>query len=97
MVDEAATRLKKQVSVRNAVQFLETLEDSELFRLEPVSEDVFRAATDRFVEWTDLDASLTDFVVAAHASDLGVDHVLTFDGHYEAFDVTILLYRRVDR
>lgn len=96
VVDEAATRLKKQASVRNAVSFLATLGESSLYHLEPVSEDVFDDATERFVEWTDLDASLTDFIVAAQMAALEVDHILTYDRHFDAFDVTTLPYHRQD-
>ncbi len=92
IVDEAATRLKKQASMRNATAFLTTLDQSRLYQFESVSEDVFAAAKDTFVEWTDLGASFTDFVVAAHMADLEIDHVLTYDRHYDAFDVTTLPY-----
>lgn len=93
IVDEAATRLKKQVSMRNAASFLTTLEESTLYRFESVSEDVFDDAAATFLEWTDLDASFTDFVVATHANDLEIDHIVTYDRHYDAFDVTTLPYR----
>ena len=93
IVDEAATRLKKQASMRNAASFLTTLEESTLYQFKSVSEDVFDDASATFVEWTDLDASLTDFTVAAHMDALGVDHILTYDRHYDAFDVTTLPYR----
>jgi predicted nucleic acid-binding protein len=93
IVDEAATRLKKQASMRNAASFLATLDESTLYQFESVSEDVFDGAKATFVEWTDLDASLTDFTVAAHMESLEVDHILTYDRHYDAFDVTTLPYR----
>mgnify|MGYP000427533781 CR=1 FL=1 len=93
IVDEAATRLKKQASMRNAASFLMTLGESTLYQFEGVSADVFDAAKTMFVEWTDLDASFTDFVVAAHMDELEVDHILTYDRHYDAFDVTTLPYR----
>jgi predicted nucleic acid-binding protein len=96
IVDEAATRLKKQASIRNAATFLTTLEQSDLYQFESVSQEVFEAATDRFVEWTDLDASLTDFIVASHMAELGVEHILTYDRHYDAFDVTTLPYHRIE-
>jgi len=94
IVDEAATRLKKQASMRNATTFLTTLDESDLYQLESVSPDVFNDAIDTFIEWTDLDASLTDFIVASHMDELEVDHILTYDRHYDAFDVTTLPYRR---
>lgn len=93
IVDEAATRLKKQVSMRNAATFLTTLDESTLYQFEPVSEDVFGDAKETFTEWTDLDAAFTDFVVAAHMDALEIDHILTFDRHYDAFEVTPLPYR----
>jgi predicted nucleic acid-binding protein len=93
IVDEAATRLKKQASMRNAASFLTTLDESTLYQFESVSEAVFDDAKATFVEWTDLDASFTDFVVTAHMDALGVDHILTYDQHYDAFDVTTLPYR----
>jgi predicted nucleic acid-binding protein len=93
IVDEAATRLKKKSSMQNAARFLETLDDSDLYRLESVSEAVFTESREMFLEWTDLGASLTDFVVARHMASLDIDHVLTYDQHYDAFDLTTLPYR----
>jgi predicted nucleic acid-binding protein len=93
IVDEAATRLKKQASMRNAASFLTTLDESTLYQVAAVSEGVFAEAKTMFVEWTDLDASFTDFVVAAHMAELEVEYILTFDRHYDAFDVTTLPYR----
>ncbi len=94
IVDEAATRLKKQASMRNAATFLTTLNESDLYQRESVTAEVFDDATETFIEWTDLDASLTDFIVASHMAELGVDHILTYDRHYDAFDVTTLPYRK---
>ena len=96
IVDEAATRLKRQASIRNAASFLTTLDESTLYQFESTPEDVFGDAKARFVEWTDLDASLIDFTVVAHMDALGVDHILTYDRHYDAFDVTPLPYRNQD-
>jgi predicted nucleic acid-binding protein len=96
IVDEAATRLKKQASMRNAASFHTTLDESTLYQFEAVSEDVFRDGKEMFVEWTDLDGSFTDFVVAAHMDALEVEHILTYDRHYDAFDVTTLPYRSRD-
>lgn len=93
IVDEAATRLKKRASIRMASSFLTTLEDSRLYQTEYVPEEVFEEATNTFIEWTDLNASFTDFVVAQHMSELEIDHIGTYDQHYDAFDVTTLPYR----
>lgn len=93
VIDESATRLKKQASMRNAAKFLSTLDESSLYRVEFVTEPIFGDALDRFVDWSDQSASLTDFVVAHHMANLGISHILTFDQHYGAFEVTMLPYR----
>jgi hypothetical protein len=93
IVDEAATRLKKQASVRNAGKFLTTIRESRLYTRESVPDDAFETASQRFIEWTELDASFTDFVVAAHMEAAGIDHIATYDEHYDAFDVTTVPYR----
>lgn len=92
VVDEAATRLKKQASMRNAARFLQAVDESTLYRIERVPAEVFDAASATFVDWDDLDASFTDFVVAKHMDDLGVDHLVTYDRHFDAFDITTLPY-----
>ncbi|MDB2265607.1 hypothetical protein PN416_17310 [Halorubrum ezzemoulense] len=70
-----------------------TLDESSLYQFEAVSESVVIDAKETFIEWTDLDASFTDFVVATHMDELDVDQVLTYDRHYDAFDVTTLPYQ----
>ncbi|AUX07712.1 hypothetical protein AArcSl_0054 [Halalkaliarchaeum desulfuricum] len=93
IVDEAATRLKKQASMRNATSFLTTLDESTLYQFESVTGDVFNDAKATFVEWTDLNASFTDFIIATHMDHLEIDHILTYDRHYNTFDVTTLPYQ----
>lgn len=92
IVDEAATRLKRRAGMPNARRFVETLEESSVFRLERVPDATFDSASDRFVEWADQDASMTDFVVATHMETVDVDHIVTYDRHYDAFDLTTLPY-----
>lgn len=93
IVDEAATRLKKRSSVQMASTFLTTLDESHLYRFEYVPRDVFEQATETFAEWTDPNASLTDFIVAQHMTELAIDHIVTYDRHYDCFDVTAVPYR----
>ena len=84
IVDETATRLEKQASMRQAAAFLTTLGESSLYQFECVSADVFEEARETFADWTDQDASFTDCVVSAHMADLELDHILTYDQHYDA-------------
>jgi hypothetical protein len=92
-VDEAATRLKKRASQERGATMFATLDDSALYRLDVVGEDVVAEAAERFADWEDHGGSFTDFVVAAHADAEELDHVLSFDRHLEAFDVTTVPYR----
>lgn len=92
VVDEAATRLKKRAGMPNAERFLGTLEESTLLRLDRLPDGVFAAAVERFRAWTDHGASMTEFVVATHMADLGVDHLLTFDRDFAAFELTTIPY-----
>lgn len=92
IVDETATRLKKRASIRHATTFLSTLDESTVYRFETVSDEAFEATKETFLEWTDLNASFTDFVVVSHMHHLEVDHVATYDDHFDSFDVTTLPY-----
>lgn len=93
IVDESATRLKKVAALQHAGKFLQAVDESDLYRLEFVSEDAFHGAKKRFIAGTELDASFTDFVIAAHMSEMGVDHFVTDDSHFEAFGDTRHPYR----
>lgn len=86
-IDEAATRLKKRASLRYAGLMFDAVDESELFRFEHLPEQVFDAARTKFLEWEDNAASFTDFLVASHMDELGVDHIATYDRHYQLFDV----------
>lgn len=92
IIDEAATRLKKKVSLRNAVTFLETVRDSQYFVFESTPASAFTHATERFSEWDELDASMTDFIIASHMEELGIDYIATYDSDFGAFDVTTVPY-----
>lgn len=89
-LDEAATRLKKRASLRYAELLFKAIEESDLFRFERVPEEPFEQACARFVEWDDNDASFTDFVIACHMEEMDVDHIATYDRHYQLFDITTL-------
>lgn len=79
--------------MRNAAALVSTLESSDVYRLESVCDAAFESAMNRFVEWTDPGASFTEFVVVSHMDASDIDHIATFDSHFDAFDVTTLPYR----
>lgn len=89
-LDEAATRLKKRASLRYAELLFRAVDESGLFRFERVSDSAFKQARERFVEWDNNDASFTDFVITCHMNELGVNHIATYDSHYQLFDVVTI-------
>lgn len=94
VLDEVATRLRYRVGHDRAVTALETVEASDLYHVALVSESVYEAGKTIFVEFGDQPLSLTDAVILAHADRLDVDHVLTYDGDFDAFDCTVLPHVR---
>lgn len=91
-VDEAATQLKRRASMGNPGKFLAVLDESALYHFEPTPAETLGLSMTRFSEWSDLEASFTDFVIATHMEELEIDHLLTFDRHFEAFEMTTLPY-----
>lgn len=91
-IDEAATRLKKRASMKHVESFFAALQESDLFRVEYVPEPVFDDARDQFVAWDDQSGSFTDFAIAAHAEELDIDHLATYDSDFGAFDLTTVPY-----
>jgi len=87
VVDEAATRLKKRAGMPEATAFLDALEDSEYFVVEPLTADTFSRARERFRDWDDNDASFTDFAIGVQMEARELDHVMTFDSDLGLFDV----------
>lgn len=75
VLDEVATRLRYRVDHDRAVTALETVEASELYRLEFVDEGLYDAGRSVFETVDDQALSLTDAVIVAHVDDLGIDHV----------------------
>lgn len=94
-LDEAATRLKRKATMRQAARLLTAVAESEYLRLERVPDAAFDDARDRFVEWDDYTASFTDFVVISHMNALGVAHLATYDSDFDAFEITTLPYLNV--
>lgn len=89
-LDEAATRLKKKASFRYADSLFKAVETSDMFQFNRISDKAFEKACERFIQWNDNDASFTDFVIASHMDEIGVDHIATYDRHYQLFDLVTI-------
>lgn len=87
IVDEAATRLKKRAGMPETTAFLNALDGSQYFDLEPLDSESFRTVRSRFREWDDNDASFTDFTIGVQMEVLQLEHVMTFDSDLAVFDV----------
>lgn len=93
VLDEAATRLKKRASLRYAESLFTAVDESDLFRFERVPDAAFEQARSRFIEWDGNDASFTDFSVGCHMKEIDIDHIATYDRHYELFDVVAIPHK----
>ncbi|GAB3023048.1 type II toxin-antitoxin system VapC family toxin [Natronobiforma cellulositropha] len=94
VLDETVTRLRYRVSHDRAVTALETVHSSAVFRFELVDEEVYEAGRSIFETYDDQQLSLTDATIVAHMDRLGLDHVLTYDSDFRAFECTVLPHTR---
>lgn len=84
VIDELCTLLKKRVGHERAKLALETLDASDSVNVRYVGKETFLAARDAFLAAGSMnEASFTDVVIAEHAAELDVDHVLAYDGDFE--------------
>ncbi|MFB6283330.1 MAG: type II toxin-antitoxin system VapC family toxin [Halobacteria archaeon] len=90
VVDEAATRLKKRTSNKYTEAFIETIGSSGIYEEKITGDTEYSKAKETFLERTKLDAAFTDHLVAAHMKELNIDHIVTFDTHYDSFNLTTL-------
>ncbi|MDL5362328.1 type II toxin-antitoxin system VapC family toxin [Halalkalicoccus sp. NIPERK01] len=91
VLDEAVTRLRRYTSHAVATDALTLLYSSDAIRLRRVTDDVFDDAVSRFERYDDHgEISFTDHVIAAHADALGIHHVYTYDGDFDAFGLTVV-------
>ena len=82
VVDETVTLLLIRHSHAAAVDFLDTMEQSKVMRLEWIGPERFRAAADLFRRHGDKHWSFTDCVSFAVMRDLGMLDAFTTDHHY---------------
>ena len=82
VADETVTLLLVRHSHRAAVDFLETIEQSEALRLEWIDPARFYAAADSFRKHGDKTWSFTDCVSFAVMRELRVRDAFTTDGHF---------------
>lgn len=90
VVDETATTLLARGGHGVAATAVERLRDSSLLRVRHVDPSTYEAACDRFVAFDDQPLSFTDHVIGLQARSEGADHVLTFDGGFEALGLSVL-------
>lgn len=90
VVDEVGTTLLSRVGHDRAAEAVEFLRRSVAIHVLHVDPDTYDQALDRFVEFDDQTASVTDHVIAVQAIDRNVECVLSFDGDFAVFGLTTL-------
>lgn len=90
VLDEVATRLRRRANHGRALNALATVVDNNVYAIEFTNASVFRAARQRFEAFDDQPLSFTDCAVVSHMEALGLDHLLSFDDDFAAFDCTVI-------
>lgn len=90
VLDEVTTRLRWRVTHARALHALTTVVDNGLYAIEFTNPAVFYSATERFAEFDDQPLSFTDCAIASHMATLDIDHLLSFDDDFAAFDCTVI-------
>lgn len=90
VLDEVVTRLRMHAGYEAASEALAAIHDGSTVRCERVSAADLTAAIDRFRTYPDHELSFTDHVIVAQMERLDLDHVLTYDGDFAAFDYTTI-------
>lgn len=90
VLDELATLLVTTGRHDHAQAALSTLADSEAISIERERTDVFEQARETFLAYDDREISFTDHYCVANMNERSIDHVLAFDGDYEALGCTAI-------
>jgi predicted nucleic acid-binding protein len=64
---------------------LNTVMDSDLFRIHHCSEEVYEAAKDEFLQYESREISIQEAVLALCAKDLEVHHIMTWDSDFTRY------------
>jgi len=73
---------------------LNTVVDSDLFRLHHCPEDLYKAAKDEFLQYDPREISIQEAVLAVHAKDLEIHHIMTWDSDLTRYNDDMTLYPR---
>lgn len=88
VLSETATLLRMRLSHSKAVEALETIRNSELFRVKSLTEKQFEKTCSQFKQYNDQEISFVDHSNAVLADDLGIEHIFAFDSDFGTFDIT---------
>lgn len=90
VLDELATLLQSRASHRTAATALDRVGSSGLISVLSVDDTAFQRTVERFRRYDDHAISFTDHTIGVQADRRDVDHVLAFDGDFEALGLTTI-------
>ena len=93
VLDETITRVRYDVGHRQAVEFLELIEEAEklgFLRIMHVDEDVLEAARDLFKRYSDQVFSFTDCTSFVLCQNERIQTAFAFDHHFSIFGLTVI-------
>ncbi|WP_254533497.1 type II toxin-antitoxin system VapC family toxin [Natrinema gelatinilyticum] len=88
---ELATVILYRKSHHHAVSILEEIRASETINVVPVTDGMFNAAHERFVDYDDQEIAFFDHLGGALAREYEIEHVFTFDpGDFHTLGFTVV-------
>jgi hypothetical protein len=91
IIDEAATRIRRDVSHQKAVEAVNLLLEMKrrgAFEILAIDEVRFNAAWKIFVQYSDQDFSFTDCTSFVVCEELKVTRAFAFDSHFQTYRIT---------
>jgi predicted nucleic acid-binding protein len=73
---------------------LNTVVDSDLFRLHHCPEELYEVVKDEFLQYEPREISIQEAVLAMHAKDLEIHHIMTWDSDFTRYNDDMTLYPR---
>lgn len=90
VIDEVISLLLSHAGIRVAQQAVDRTLETDTIRVLDVEPSLVDRAIERFRDYDDQALSLTDHVIAIQASDLGIDHVFSYDSGFRTLGCTVL-------
>jgi predicted nucleic acid-binding protein len=88
VLSETATTILFAVGHQEAVDALETVQESSTFNVLDVGATIFDATAQQFTQYDDQDISFIDYMNSILAREYDIEHIFAFDGDFATLGLT---------